>query len=403
MLNPGDILFVGWDADNEDIAFVTTVDLPAGEVIYFTDDEWDGSTFNGSEQYMEWTVPVGGVSAGTVVTIDMDNANDTATIDVGGGFDYMRGGGALAQNNEMFWAFQGTRVGQFATPTNFISVIGNEDNGNFNQSPELSGTGLTTDNGAVIIDGDEDYMEWVGDAALSNPVERQDLIASVLDLDNWVTADGGGNNNPNGTGFDLSVPPVVCFVAGAHIDTPDGPRPVERLGIGDLVSTRDHGPQRILWVGARRVRAVGRFAPVEFATGAVGNDAPFRVSPQHRMLVTGWRAQLHFGEDEVLVAAKAMIDEEQIRQVSGGWVHYIHILLARHEIVEVEGCPAESLFLGAQSLAGLSQSARNEIRTLFPHAPHGQTRTMRPVRPVIRGPGAALARQSRTLTSREAG
>ena len=153
-LNPGDILFVGWDADNEDIAFVTTVDLPAGEVIYFTDDEWDGTAFNGGEQYMEWTVPAGGVTAGTIVTIDMDPGARTATIDAGGGFDYMRGGYQIAVSNEMFWAFQGERVGDTVTPESFISVIANEADGGDAQTPNLAGTGLTTSTGAVIIDGD---------------------------------------------------------------------------------------------------------------------------------------------------------------------------------------------------------------------------------------------------------
>ncbi len=390
MLNPGDIMFVGWDADNEDIAFVTTVDIPAGEVIYFTDDEWDGTQFNGSEQYMEWTVPAGGVSAGTIVTIDMDNANDTATIDAGGGFDYMRGGGALAQSNEMFWAFQGVRDGEFATPTSFIAVVGNEDNGNPNQSPELTGTGLTRTTGAVVIDGDEDYMEWTGDAALSEPVLRDDLIASISDLSNWVTADGGGNNNPNGIGFDISVPPVVCFVAGARLATPHGLRAVEALKVGDLVMTRDHGPKRVVWTGARRVRAAGSSAPILFEKGALGNTAPFRVSPQHRILLTGWKAQLYFGEDEILVPAKTLVNGQTIRRVSGGWVHYVHILFDTHEIVEVEGCPAESLYLGAQSIAGLSQAARDELSALFPEleAPAGGFR--RTARPVLRGRGAAL-------------
>jgi hypothetical protein len=80
-LEAGDLLFVGWDSDNNYIAFITTVSLVEGEVIYFTDDEWDGTDFNGGEQYMEWTVPVGGLPSGTVVNIDRDNA-DTAYDDL---------------------------------------------------------------------------------------------------------------------------------------------------------------------------------------------------------------------------------------------------------------------------------------------------------------------------------
>ena len=138
-LQPGDLLFVGWDSDNEGIAFITTVPLAAGEVIYFTDDEWNGSSFNGSEQLFEWTVPAGGVGIGTVVEIAMTSGPADATFSEGGTVDYIRGGGKLAQGNEMFWAFQGTRVGDTVTPTDFIGVIANEADGNNNQTPNLSG------------------------------------------------------------------------------------------------------------------------------------------------------------------------------------------------------------------------------------------------------------------------
>lgn len=71
MLNPADIIFVGWDADRNDVAFVTTTDIAGGEVIYFTDSEWNGTAFEPGEQLIEWTVPPGGIEAGRLLTIDM--------------------------------------------------------------------------------------------------------------------------------------------------------------------------------------------------------------------------------------------------------------------------------------------------------------------------------------------
>jgi len=171
-------MFVGWDSDNDNIAFITTTEIEAGEIIYFTDDEWNGTTFNGTEQYMEWTVPAGGVPAGTVVNIDMDNPTNTVSIDAGGLFERMRGNPDISGSNEMFWAFQGTRTGNTATPDNFIGVIGNEDDGSYLRAPELSGTGLTTSNGAIVIDGDEDYMEWTDDSALTPPIQQQRWFVS---------------------------------------------------------------------------------------------------------------------------------------------------------------------------------------------------------------------------------
>lgn len=97
---------------------------------------------------------------------------------------------------------------------------------------------------------------------------------------------------------------VTCFVAGAMIATPGGERPVETLRAGDRVITADHGAQALRWAGGRAVMARGAAAPVRFAPGVLGNDRPLLVSPQHRMLLSGWRVELMFGAGEVLAAAR---------------------------------------------------------------------------------------------------
>ena len=188
-LNPGDLMFIGFDADNDDVAFIATTDIVAGEIIYFTDDEWDGTAFGGAEQMFEYTVPVGGIPIGTVVEIDMDPGANSVTFSNGGAVDYIQGGHNLAGKDEMLWAFQGTRSGDDVTPTNFVAVIGNEADGNYLRTPELSGTGLTTTNGAIIHNGDEDYLEYTDDAVLPNPVTQAALIASISDASNWAPAD----------------------------------------------------------------------------------------------------------------------------------------------------------------------------------------------------------------------
>ena len=46
---------------------------------------------------------------------------------------------------------------------------------------------------------------------------------------------------------------MPCYAPGTMIDTPDGPRAVETLQVGDLVMTLDHGPQSIRWVRSGEV------------------------------------------------------------------------------------------------------------------------------------------------------
>ena len=398
-LLPGDIMFVGWDADNDDIAFVPTVDLVAGEVIYFTDDEWNGSSFNGSEQLFEWTVPAGGVEAGTVVTIDMVNGPADATFDSGGAVDYIRGGGLLARGNEMFWAFQGTRVGDTVTPTDFIAVIANEADGNDNQTPNLSGTGLTTSNGAIIIDGDEDYMEFTADGSLDDPVERGDLIAAISDLSNWTTADGGGNNNPNGTGFDVDIPDVVCFVDGTLIRTPNGLRRVEDIRRGDMVLTLDAGPQQVRWVGRRSMSVSDlklrpELAPVRIRKCAFGPGMPDQdlfVSPQHRVHVRSPKTNLLFGMEECLAPAIGLVNGRTIRRhLARGTFQYHHLLFGNHQVIWSNGLATESFLPGDRAIGSLDDAARSEVFDLFPSLRSQNASRFRIARPTLTRREAAL-------------
>lgn len=77
-------------------------------------------------------------------------------------------------------------------------------------------------------------------------------------------------DNHNGLTLSRHDTGFVCFAAGSLIDTPQGARPVEALRQGDLVDTLDHGPQPILWTGARRVLPRGANRAYRIMAGALG-------------------------------------------------------------------------------------------------------------------------------------
>lgn len=159
---------------------------------------------------------------------------------------------------------------------------------------------------------------------------------------------------------------VPCFVAGTDIVTHKGMRLVEDLKPGDLVLTMDHGYQPVRWKGQRRVAAKGTLAPILFEEGAMGNDVPLMVSPQHRMLVTGWQAEMNFGENEVLVPAVGLVNGDTIRQVEGGYVSYVHVMFDSHEIIYAAGVPSESFMPGEIGLTAMGEVVRDEIFEIFP-------------------------------------
>jgi len=164
---------------------------------------------------------------------------------------------------------------------------------------------------------------------------------------------------------------VPCFAKGTMIRTPTGEVAIEHLNEGDLVETRDHGPQPIRWIGARRVAAEGRFAPIEIASGAFGGHGRLVVSPQHRILLTHWMAELMFGEQEILVAAKDLVNDLSVRRLPGGEISYYHLLFDRHEIVWSSGLLTESFLPGPQVMGGLDDAVRDEVLALFPEIDAG--------------------------------
>ena len=174
---------------------------------------------------------------------------------------------------------------------------------------------------------------------------------------------------------------IICFTPGTRIATPTGARMVEALKIGDFVVTRDHGLQPIRWIGKRTVPAIDRFAPIRIRPGVLsGLDCDLLVSPQHRMLFQGYRAELLFGDSEVLVAATHLIDGKLVTQETGGDVTYIHIMFDDHEIIYAEGAATESFHPGSVGLSAVTAGAREELFSLFPElrsVPAGYGKTAR--------------------------
>lgn len=176
-----------------------------------------------------------------------------------------------------------------------------------------------------------------------------------------------GQSSYTGTGQSTAIGnATICFLRGTLIDTPQGRIPVQDLVAGDGVTTLDNGTQPIRWIGSSRVSGLGALAPIRIGAGALGNDRDLLVSPNHRMLLTGPRAELLFGEGEVLLAAKYLTADARIRPEPCPVAEYYHILFDRHEIIFAEGAPAESLHMGGEAIGALDAEARAEIAAIFP-------------------------------------
>ncbi|MGV6847741.1 MAG: Hint domain-containing protein [Marinibacterium sp.] len=276
-------------------------------------------------------------------------------------------------------------AGTNLTVTNLSFVDGN-DNGFIN--PNDAGD---TANGADVT------RVWVGDTITVNMNGSTVTITGVTFYLNgqpaiFTPTDGTVLSNAtfvsstyvlSSTQIDVGSFGPPCFTAGTLIDTPDGPRKVEDLRPGDLVNTVDHGPQPVRWSGARQVTADGDYAPVRIAAGAFGNTRSLWVSPQHRILIGGWQSELLFGEPEVLVAAKHLVNGTTVTRHPLARVSYVHILFDRHELVRAEGAVSESFFPG-ESMLRRDVALRAEMLAFFPELANGNFDSLPgSVRPVI--------------------
>ena len=258
------------------------------------------------------------------------------TIDGGAGADTLTGGA----NDDRFIGITAGDV-----------VDGSEDAGNTDTDVlDLFGSGWTKANTNIIF---------------SDPSHENGTV-QFLDVNGTVIGTMTFSN------IETIVP---CFTPGTLIYTDRGSLPVEALRPGDRVLTMDHGYQPVRWTGHRNVTAeellrAPQLRPILISRDTFGPGLPerdLRVSPQHRLLLSGARAELVSGETEVLAPAVHLLGLPGVVQdAAAAGVRYIHILFDQHEIVRSDGLWTESFQPARAMLSGMDGAALTELLTLFP-------------------------------------
>lgn len=235
------------------------------------------------------------------------------------------------------------------------------ENLNDQSTLELEGVGVVT--GWYIEIELDDGSKDVYFVPTDGTIPEDGILAEDVDL--------GGDQQGNVE--DLN-PVVPCFVKGSLIRTKKGEVPVELIKPGDMVITRDSGYQSVRWVGRKDLTpsdlvTYQSLRPILIAKGCFGNDVPDRdllVSPNHRVLLFNQAARLHFGDAEVLVAAKHLLSRAGIQVSKTERISYIHLMFDKHELIWSQGAWTESFCPGPQILKGFRQEQRDELSALFP-------------------------------------
>ena len=253
-------------------------------------------------------------------------------------------------------------VGEQFTVTNTnVPLVGSPTTTTLNLTLVGSGTYsalLSTSNILIAVDGSGNQYVIFPDGDMPT------LTGTVL-----------STINVQAVGYDFDTNSPLCFTRGVLIETLDGPRAIETLKVGDLVLTKDNGAKPIAWIGHRSIGArvlaqKPELAPIRIKAGALGKGIPeadLVVSPQHRILVRSRIAQRMFDTNEILVAAKLLLEVDGIdicAECEG--VEYFHLLFDRHEVVKSNGLWTESFQPGDMTLKGMGNAQRSEIYELFP-------------------------------------
>lgn len=247
-----------------------------------------------------------------------------------------------------------------------------------------------------------DFWGNLGDAgntysfsALSNPsfgtLTSNSATGTYTFTPNWANILATGSNqvvsftvtgvNGADTNTDtITITLLICVAGGTLIETQNGAVPVEQLAVDDSVTTADGRQVPVRWIGRRalnraELEAQPELRPIVIAPEALGPAQPRRrltVSPQHRIRLADWRAELMFGSADVLVPAKALINDRNIqRDNSCTPVEYFHLLFDQHEIILTEGAETESFHPNDFAVSALDTATRQELKTLFPELETG--------------------------------
>lgn len=238
--------------------------------------------------------------------------------------------------------------------------------------------GVSVEPGDSVILGDGSVVTLNDDGTLGFDATSDEGTGTFT----YEVTDDDGNTD---TAF-VEVETVPCFAAGTMVDTPNGPKAVEKLRPGDLVDTVDHGPRPLVWVGSVKVQATGSAAPVRLSRGYLGLTRDVILSPLHRVVVASARVELTTGQAEALIAARDLVDGINVHRLPAGQeIRYVHLLFDRHELVHTSGLVSESFNPGAVGLDAFGPAQRAEILQLFPDLARPDHAGFTSARPCLKG------------------
>ena len=205
-LNPGDMAFIGFNADgDDDFAMVTFVDIPANTTVYFTDSEWNGSAFGTDENDFSWNSGAATIAAGTVITFY--TISETPSVSAG---TISGEPGGISAGSEAIFAFSGTAP---RTPTRFIAAVANAGSA----FGDLSGTELTVGTTAITYPDGTDIAQYKG---TRTGLDINGFLVELNNMSNYDLQDNGDDNSADGIAPDVPFNTISFSISSIDSTSP---------------------------------------------------------------------------------------------------------------------------------------------------------------------------------------
>src|SRR5690606_38252741 len=188
-LSAGDIAIIGVGVDDENVLLVALSNIPEGEKIFITDEEWGGSSFNSGEGFLEWNTPQ--ISAGDVFMFETSGVTGIEGSNQGT-VNLVDGSFALGNSGDGVFIYQ-TSSNTYNSGTYTILGFAGENSGH---AGTLTGSGLTIGTNAIYYGGDNGFYN--GTRVDQNQAEYLSLI---YDSSNWTTS--GSSQTYDYTSFEI--------------------------------------------------------------------------------------------------------------------------------------------------------------------------------------------------------
>lgn len=196
-LTTGDLAFTGFNADKDYWSVVALADIAANTQVFFSDNEWNGSAFNDTNEHtLVWNTGSGVIAAGTVVLFtEIDAAPDVITASIGS-LGLAAGGGTglgLSATDDTLYAFLGSSA---TAPTTFLAAVSNDAS-----ATNITNAGLVVGVNAVQLTSSADFGDYTGARAGATTFAAYGAL--VNSSANWNILVGGDQS--------ALVPSTVAF------------------------------------------------------------------------------------------------------------------------------------------------------------------------------------------------